>query len=155
MTEKPTAGQGFVQSLLKKLPHTPSPPSLDAWKNDKGKGFSKLSFFKRRIRLKGNSSISVPLGFVLLFPSIVVLLILILFIKHPSNPGGILVPAGTPPTIRYVYVLHLGLYDVDPFPGKSARSMTKSSTSVVKIPNWPPNNQEQTQHSSFLPEIRN
>ena len=93
---------GFVQGLLKRLPSTPAVPSLDDLKNEKSRTLPRLSFFKRRIRLKGNSSISIPLGFVLLFPSIVVLLILILVVKHPSSPGRILVPAGTPPTIRYV-----------------------------------------------------
>ena len=54
------------------------------------------------MRLKGNSSISVPLGVVILFPCIVVVLILVLFVRHPSSPGRILMPAGAPPAIRYV-----------------------------------------------------
>lgn len=56
--------------------------------------------------MKPNSSISIPLGFVLLFPSIVVLLILILVVKHPSSPGRILIPAGTPPSIRKINEKH-------------------------------------------------
>ena len=61
---------------------------------------SRLAFFRRPLRLKGNSSISVPLGVVLLFPCIVVILMLVLFVRHPSSPGRILMPAGAPPAIR-------------------------------------------------------
>jgi mannosyltransferase len=94
---------GFVQRLLKRLPSVSSAPISEDWKHEKPRSQSKLSFFRRRIRLKGNSSISIPLGFLLLFPSLVVVLILILVIKHPNSPGRILVPAGTPPSIRYVH----------------------------------------------------
>jgi mannosyltransferase len=100
MNEKPTQGMGYVQRLLKTLPYTAPAPAYDDEKSGKGKKSSTLSFFRRRIRLKGNSSISIPLGFVLLFPGLVVILILILVIKHPSSPGRILVPAGAPPSIR-------------------------------------------------------
>lgn len=88
---------------MKKVPYTPAAPTLDDIKSTKAlKGSSRFSFFKRRIKLKSNSSISIPLGFVLLFPSIVVLLILILVVKHPSSTGRILIPAGTPPSIRKI-----------------------------------------------------
>lgn len=60
----------------------------------------RLAFLQRRIRLKGNSSISVPLGIVLLFPVTVVLLIFVLFIRHPDSPTRILIPSGSPPSIR-------------------------------------------------------
>jgi mannosyltransferase len=89
---------GFVQRLYKRGV-LPTPDTGDV-NNEKQKALSSLSFFRRRIRLKGNSSISIPLGFLLLFPSLVVVIILILVIKHPSGPGMILVPAGTPPSIR-------------------------------------------------------
>lgn len=45
---------------------------------------------------------SIPLGVVLLFPCIVVMLILVLFVRHPSSPGRILMPAGAPPAIRKI-----------------------------------------------------
>lgn len=90
---------GFVQRLAKALPNTAPVPGLDEPRSEKFKPSSRLSFFRRRIRLKGNSSISIPLGFVLLFPTIVVVLILILVVKHPSSPGRMLVPAGSP--LRY------------------------------------------------------
>lgn len=41
------------------------------------------------------------MGFVLLFPCIVIILILILVVVHPSSPGTIFIPAGAPPAIRY------------------------------------------------------
>ncbi|KAK1764443.1 putative alpha mannosyltransferase [Phialemonium atrogriseum] len=63
---------------------------------------SRLAFFRRPLRLRGNSSVSVPLGVVILFPCIVVILILVLFVRHPSSPGRILMPAGAPPAIRKI-----------------------------------------------------
>ncbi|PYI11118.1 glycosyl transferase [Aspergillus sclerotiicarbonarius CBS 121057] len=92
---------GLVQRVTKWLPSTPSLP-LDDSSREKGHNPSRFAFFKRRIRLKGNSSISIPLGFVLLFPCLVIVLILLLFVRHPSSPGGILIPAGTPPSIRKI-----------------------------------------------------
>lgn len=61
---------------------------------------SRLAFFRRPLRLRGNSTVSVPLGVVLIFPLLVVVLILVLFVRHPSSPGRILMPAGAPPAIR-------------------------------------------------------
>lgn len=59
-----------------------------------------MEFFRRPLRLRGNSAVSIPLGVVILFPLIVVILILILFVRHPDSPGRILMPAGAPPAIR-------------------------------------------------------
>lgn len=56
--------------------------------------------------MKRNSTISIPLGFVLLFPCLVIVLILLLVLRHPSSSGGILVPAGTPPSIRKISEKH-------------------------------------------------
>ena len=98
----------FIQRMAKRLPSAPSLPIDDA-SYEKGHGSQRFAFFRRRIRLKGNSSISIPLGFVLLFPCLVIVFILLLFVRHPASPGGILIPAGTPPSIRYVITrgLHL------------------------------------------------
>jgi mannosyltransferase len=60
----------------------------------------RFAFFRRPMRLKGNSSISVPLGVILLFPVTVIVLILVLFLRHPNSPGRMLMPAGAPPAIR-------------------------------------------------------
>lgn len=91
----------FIQRITKRLPSAPSLP-IDDEPREKGRSAGRFAFFRRRIRLKGNSSISIPLGFVLLFPCLVIVFILLLFIRHPSSPGGILIPAGTPPSIRCV-----------------------------------------------------
>ena len=91
---------GLLQSLYKRLSSVSSPPPLDDISYEKYKSSSRLAFFRRRIRLKGNSKVSVPLGAVLLFPCIVIVLILVLIIRHPSSTGGMLMPAGAPPTIR-------------------------------------------------------
>lgn len=80
-------------------------PTLDGEKrgSPKRKGFaSRLAFFRRPLRLRGNSTVSVPLGVVVIFPLLVVILILVLFVRHPSSPGRILMPAGAPPAIRFV-----------------------------------------------------
>ena len=63
---------------------------------------SRLAFFRKPMRIRGNSSVSVPLGVVILFPCIVILLMIVLFVRHPNSPGIILRPAGSPPAIRYV-----------------------------------------------------
>lgn len=61
---------------------------------------SKLEFFKRPLRLRGRANISIPLGIVLLFPCLVMILILVLVIRHSNSAVGILMPAGGPPVIR-------------------------------------------------------
>lgn len=80
-------------------------PTLDNEKrgSPKRKGLaSQLAFFRRPLRLRGNSTVSVPLGVVIVFPLLVIVLILVLFVRHPSSPGRILMPAGAPPAIRFV-----------------------------------------------------
>ncbi|KAF2838302.1 glycosyltransferase family 15 protein [Patellaria atrata CBS 101060] len=95
---------GFVQNLKKRLPYSNNTPTLEdvQQKASRISLSPRLAFFRRRIRLKGNSSISIPLGIVVLFPCIVIILILILFVRHPSSPGIRLMPAGSPPTIRKI-----------------------------------------------------
>ena len=120
---------GFVQNVMKSLPSSDSLPSLQDLSSEKGRMAPlRLSFFKRRIRLKGNSKISVPLGVVLLFPLIVIILIIVLVVQHNSSPGNFMMPAGAPPAIRYTW--DSGPEDIniaDLFPGKSAKSTTKFS----------------------------
>lgn len=86
-------------------------PTLDQEKkgSSKQKGIaSRLAFFRRPLRLRGNSTVSVPLGVVIIFPILVVILILVLFVRHPSSPGRIVMPAGAPPAIRFVHhALHI------------------------------------------------
>ncbi|KAG0648928.1 O-glycoside alpha-1,2 mannosyltransferase [Hyphodiscus hymeniophilus] len=95
---------GFVQRVLKRLPSTPNLPIMDEKKTKKIT--SRLAFFRRPLRLRGNSNISIPLGVVLLFPCIVVVLILVLFVRHPKSGVGILMPAGAPPAIRKISEEH-------------------------------------------------
>ena len=92
---------GFIQNMAKRIPSTAALPSLSDLSSEKDRITPRLSFFKRRIRLKGNSKISVPLGAVLLFPCIVIVLIIVLIVRHPSSPGSLMMPAGAPPAIRY------------------------------------------------------
>ncbi|KAH8898993.1 glycosyl transferase [Thozetella sp. PMI_491] len=88
-------------------PQLPLSDEKTAFKPRQTKTFgSRLAFFRKPMRLKGNSSVSVPLGVVILFPCIVVVLILILFVRHPSSPGRILMPAGAPPAIRKISEEH-------------------------------------------------
>jgi mannosyltransferase len=80
-------------------------PSLD---NDKSSRTtsktlkSKLDFFKKPLKLRGNSSVSVPMGVMIVFPVLVLVLILALFVMHPGASSQSLMPAGAPPAIRSV-----------------------------------------------------
>jgi len=67
---------------------------------------SRLAFFRRPLRLRGNSTVSVPLGVIIVFPILVVILILVLFVRHPGSDGSILAPAGAPPAIRKISEKH-------------------------------------------------
>ncbi|KAG0633783.1 nucleotide-diphospho-sugar transferase [Tuber brumale] len=91
---------GLVSHLVRRIPSKAAIPSLEDI--SKGRLPSRLSFLRRRIRLKGNSSISIPLGVVLLFPITVVLLIMLLFSRNPDNRTSILIPSGSPPAIRRI-----------------------------------------------------
>lgn len=85
--------------LVSSLPFSNRLPAVDSFSDLRGAMSPKLAFFKRRIRLRRNSSISIPLGFVLLLPCIVIFLIISLVLSHPSHPN-ILKPAGSAPAIR-------------------------------------------------------
>ena len=91
---------GLIQQLSRRIPSTKALPSFSDLRNEKVRIVPSLSFFKRRIRLKGNSKISIPLGAVLLFPCLVIILIIVLIVRHPSSPGSLMMPAGAPPAIR-------------------------------------------------------
>jgi mannosyltransferase len=83
-------------------------PSFDDEKKDaKQKNLAaRLAFLRRPLRLRGNSSISIPFGIVLLFPALVLILIVVLFIKHPNSAGNMLIPAGAPPAVRKISEKH-------------------------------------------------
>ncbi|KAF2028624.1 glycosyl transferase [Setomelanomma holmii] len=84
------------------------PPSINnAEKEDEAprraaKPKKPADFFSRRIRLKGDSTISMPLALVLLFPLLVIGLILTLFWRSPDPSGFANMPVGTPPSIRKI-----------------------------------------------------
>ncbi|KAL2888467.1 O-glycoside alpha-1,2-mannosyltransferase -like protein 4 [Ceratocystis lukuohia] len=61
---------------------------------------SPFAVLKRPLRLRGNSSISVPLGVVIVFP--LVMVILFLMILRPHNHGGGNVQENLPPSIRKI-----------------------------------------------------
>jgi mannosyltransferase len=95
---------GLVQNLVKRIPSSHNLeklPSISDVQRQAERVTPSLAFFKRRIRLRGNSKISIPLGVVLLFPCFVIILILILVVRHPSNAGQDYVAPGAPPSIRY------------------------------------------------------
>ncbi|KAH7132642.1 alpha-1,2-mannosyltransferase Kre5 [Dendryphion nanum] len=98
---------GLVNDIYRRIPSTQS--SLDKFDEASRRAESiapRLAFFRRRIRLKGNSSVSIPFGIVLLFPCLVIMLILILFVRHPGNSGVMMMPTGTPPSIRKISEKH-------------------------------------------------
>ncbi|KAG9515885.1 glycosyl transferase, partial [Aureobasidium melanogenum] len=96
----------FLQDVRKRLPTAQKMPSYDDLSRSAEKMTPRLAFFRRRIRLRENSRISIPLGLVLLFPCLIVILILLLFVRHPTEAGRILMPAGAPPSIRKISEKH-------------------------------------------------
>lgn len=98
----------FVQRLAKRLPSSADLPSLEKIplladiSRHRERLTPRFAFFGRRIKLGSNSKITVPLGVVLSFPVIVIITILFLFVRHPARPGGMLIPAGAPPSIRRI-----------------------------------------------------
>ncbi|KAH6214980.1 hypothetical protein HBI53_100330 [Parastagonospora nodorum] len=66
------------------------------------KGTPRTGFFNRRVRLTSDSSVSVPLPLVLLFPCLVVIVILLLFARSPGSDDLMKMPAGAPPFIRKI-----------------------------------------------------
>ncbi|CRG83999.1 mannosyltransferase [Talaromyces islandicus] len=95
----------IVRRIVKRMPLAPALASLEDASREKGQSV-RFAFLRRRIRLRGNSSISIPLGIVLLFPCVVIILIVLIFVRHPSSSGGILIPAGAPPSIRRISEEH-------------------------------------------------
>lgn len=137
-----------VRRTMKRIPSFQAPlPTTVPIEAEKGRGrfAAQFAFFRRPLRLKGNSTISVPLGVVLLFPCIVVIIVLILFVRHPSSPVGNMVSSGkTPPKIRYdINGQSIGRSS-DMILGKLVRSMIRYSSQVV----WSRTlrNHEQTRH---------
>jgi hypothetical protein len=62
------------------------------------------SFFNRRVRLTSDSTLSVPLALVLLFPCLVIIVILTLFARSPDSNELMNMPTGTSLSVRYVTV---------------------------------------------------
>jgi mannosyltransferase len=60
------------------------------------------SFFNRRVRLTSDSTLSVPLALVLLFPCLVIIVILTLFARSPDSNELMNMPTGTSLSVRYV-----------------------------------------------------
>lgn len=122
----------YLTPLKKRLPRLPSTdtlPSLKSLQNINLRDASAslptpLSFFRRRIRLRGGSSkLSIPLYIVLAFPLLVLITILLLFVRHPASPGGRLIPSGAPPSIRKISEKHDKVFVtgcLDPKPQLSA-----------------------------------
>jgi mannosyltransferase len=94
--------------LRKRMPSAENMPTLKSLnlKDASEKLSPRLGFFKRRVRIRGNSKISVPLYLVLLFPALVLILILVLFVRHPDSPAARLIPSGAPPSIRKISEKH-------------------------------------------------
>ncbi|KAF3009768.1 alpha-1,2-mannosyltransferase (Kre5) [Curvularia kusanoi] len=93
----------FIRDLTRRLPSSrDSLDKFDGLAQHTEKGSPRLAFFRRRIRLKGNSTVSLPLGLVLLFPCLVIILILVLFVRSPDSQGIMMPGGGPPPQIRKI-----------------------------------------------------
>lgn len=122
----------LFRRATKAVPSPPPPlqlptPDDKKWSSKKKGLASRLAFFRRPLRLRGNSSISVPLGVVILFPVFVLILILVLFIKHPGSGGNLLMPNGAPQPIRCVRSLSPERCALLTAAAKSAKSTTRCS----------------------------
>ncbi|KAI5845551.1 nucleotide-diphospho-sugar transferase [Tricharina praecox] len=89
---------GLVRQLLQRLPSKKTLDEIAQYHRLS----PRLAFLRRRIRLKGSSTITMPLGMVLLFPFTIVMLLLVLFVRHPNSPGRMLMPSSGPPAIRRI-----------------------------------------------------
>lgn len=98
----------YLNSVRKRLPTSEKLPTLKSLQSTslRDVSASQLAFLRQRIRLRGNSKVSIPLYLVLLFPCIVVVLILAIFVRHPVAPDGRSIPSGTPPTVRKISEKH-------------------------------------------------
>ncbi|OSS51880.1 hypothetical protein B5807_03285 [Epicoccum nigrum] len=93
----------FIRGLTRRLPsYNGSLDKFDDLSPHAEKISPRLAFFRRRIRLKGNSTVSLPLGLVLLFPCLVIILILVLFVRSPDSQGIMMPGGGPPPQIRKI-----------------------------------------------------
>ena len=98
----------YLQSVKKRLPTAEQLPTLKSlqYSSLRDASLPQMTFLRKRIRLRGNSKISVPMYLVLLFPCIVIILLLLIFIRHPDSPAGRLIPSGAPPSIRKISEKH-------------------------------------------------
>ena len=98
----------YLKSVQKRLPSADTLPTLKSMQygSVSEKYTPRMSFFRRRIRIRGNSKISVPLYLVLLLPCIVVVALLAVFVRHPDSPARSLIPSGAPPSIRKINDKH-------------------------------------------------
>lgn len=96
----------LIRRAAKVAPGQPSPLPVDEKRGSsfrpKSSADSRWAFFKRPLRLRGNSTISVPLGIVIFFPMLVLILIFILFLSHPSSPARFLIPGAGPLPLRRI-----------------------------------------------------
>lgn len=93
-----------------------------------------IAFLRKPLRLRGNSAVSVPLGVVLLFPVIVIILVFTLFARHPNVPANVQ-PGGSAPEIRYASpYCEYQLFAANLATGKSMKSTTRSSLKAAAYP---------------------
>ena len=99
----------YLQQVKQRLPTADTLPTIKSLQNTslqdvKDASISHLAFFRKRIRIRGNSKVSVSLYLVILFPiTLVVIVLLLLFVRHPAAPVGRLIPSGAPPSIRKIH----------------------------------------------------
>jgi mannosyltransferase len=58
-----------------------------------------MNLLKHRIRIR---NISVPLGALLVFPCVVIVVIMIMVLKHSSDAGKEMLPSGAPPDVKLI-----------------------------------------------------
>jgi mannosyltransferase len=103
----------LFQDLTRRQPNAKddSPEKTDDAPRRAAKYAPRKSFWNRRVRLTSDSSLSVPLGLVLLFPCLVIIVILTLFARSPDSNDLMNMPTGTPLSVRYVFCHSLAPYE--------------------------------------------
>ena len=95
----------YLKSMQRRIPASDKLPTLKSIQETTSKEVplpSRLAFLRKRVRLRGNSNISVPLYLVVLLPLIILAAILLILVRHPAAPVSRLIPSGAPPSIRKI-----------------------------------------------------
>ncbi|KAI5296461.1 alpha-1,2-mannosyltransferase (Kre5) [Ascosphaera acerosa] len=127
----PAGGAGAAEGGRRAHPYSPSSPTLHSpFSPSAGRSCRVAArlrhalvarlhgLMRRRIRIRSSSTFSIPLPFVLLFPCVVIIMVVVLIVTHPQGSRSLLLPTGSPPAIsaiseKYDKVFATGCLPID------------------------------------------